>query len=115
MSDERGGPRPAVYSGALLPADLPLLQAYIEDIARWVLGEAAGSPLSPELCDSLSGELAVILSGGLGPTPSAEVARNTDKRIVEAQEGPVTLDALGRLKIAGFEPNDVARLIDAVG
>ena len=114
MTDE-GGKRPAAYSGALPPADLPLLHAYIEDISRWVLGEAAGSPLSPELCDTLSGELAAILTGGLAPTLSAEIARNTDRTIAAAQDGPVTLDWQGRLKVAGLDLDDIVRLIDAVG
>jgi len=114
MTDEPGA-RPAPYSGALEPVDLPLLHAYIEDIAGWVLGEAAGSWLSPELCESLSGELAAILAGGLAPTLSAEVARNTERRIAAAQDGPVTLDWQGRLTIAGLDVTDVARLIEAVG
>lgn len=114
MSDERDV-RPAAYAAALQPADLPLLHAYVEDIGRWVLGEAVGSPLSPELCESLSGELAAILAGGLAPTLSAEVTRNTDRRIAEAQDGPVTLDWQGRITISGLDLNDAARLVEAVG
>jgi hypothetical protein len=113
MTDERGA-RPAAYRAALAPADLPALHAYVEDIGRWVLGEAEGATLSAQLRDSLAGELAAILYGGLAPVLCAEVARNVEARIAAAQDGPVTLDRQGRLKVAGLAPDEVARLLDAV-
>ena len=115
MTDEHGTTPPTTYSGSLPPADLPFLRAYIEDIGRWVLKESAGSPLTPELCDELAGDLAAILSRGLAPSLSAEIERNTQKAIAEAQDGRVVLDSQGRMKIAGIDVQDVPRLIDAVG
>ena len=115
MTDEDGTTPPTAYSGSLPPTDLPLLRGYIEDIGQWVLKESAGSPLTPELCDALAGELAAILSGGLAPSLAAEIERNTQRTIAAAQDGPVVLDWQGRLKIAGLDVQDVSRLIDAVG
>ncbi|MBR7838566.1 hypothetical protein KDL01_35190 [Actinospica durhamensis] len=113
MADD-DGPRPGAYSGALPPADLPALRAYVEDVGRWVLGEADGAPLSPELRDTLAGELAAILADGLSPALSADVVRHAQQAVVGGQEGPVAFDGLGRLTVAGLTVPDVARLVEAV-
>jgi hypothetical protein len=95
--------------------DLGSLRAYVEDVANWVLGDAEGEQLSPERRAALSTELAAILPSGMAPAMSADIAKNTQKAIADAQDGPVAFDYQGRLTVAGLAVPDLVCLLDAVG
>jgi hypothetical protein len=106
---------PEPFAGSLRVIDLPFLRAYIQDISRWVIGEAVGGQLPPEQCDELAGEIAAILATGLAPALSEEIVRNTEKVIADSQDGPVSFDWQGRMTVGGFTVPDLVRLLDAVG
>jgi hypothetical protein len=108
-------PRPALFDAALSTVEVTALRAYVEDVSRWVIGEAVDGQLTDTQCDSLAAELAAILATGLAPALSRDIARNTEKVIADLQDGPVSLDADGQLAVDGFVLPELMRLLDAIG
>ena len=117
MTHDDGKPSklPEPFTGALSVIDFPVLRAYVEDISRWVIGEAVGGRLPREQCEAMAGEIAVILAGGLAPELSREIAGNTEKVVAASQEGPVSFDWQGRMTVDGVAVPDLVILLDAVG
>src|ERR1700693_673995 len=103
------------FAGSLRVIDVPALRAYIQETSRWLIGEAVGELLPGEQRDALAEEIAVILASGLTPSRTAEIARNTEKVIAAAQDGPVSYDWRGQLTVDGLAVPELVRLIDAVG
>ena len=106
---------PEAFTGALGVIDVPALRAYIQDISRWLIGEAVGEQVSREQCDALAEEIAVILASGLTPSLTAEIVRNTGRVIAESQGDPVAFDGRGEMTVNELTVPDLVRLIDAVG
>ena len=110
-----GNKLPEAFTGALGVVDVPALRAYIEDISRWLIGEAVGEQVPREQCDALAEEFAVVLASGLTPSLTAEIVSNTGKVIAESQGDPVAFDWRGEMTVGELTVPELVRLIDAVG